>query len=211
MTLVPACFDKDKPVKKMSSNASRALVVALLILNIGTFGCATMALWDKAPNETKTLSYRKGQQFSVLVLNEDQIAVLPKWQKGDPLNNLATIYQFKKSTYESIKPKIKQVTIHENLDVSGKQKEIRCCEGDFKIALDDDSQIILKYANATLTKRSEHEVQFDDPKIDFQRIVFGEKGTDFSWLWKIPLTPVAVAVDVPLTGLLLIIGLTGKM
>lgn len=185
----------------MNTRLTKLLQVAfigVLMLHMGLCGCVTGMMWQKDSSREKVLSDVAGKQFSVMILDEDRIAVLPMKKDGESLNNLATIYKFKKATYESIKPSIKRVQISESITLSSKKKQILHSSANFGIELEGGDRIALEYTDATLTQRSEKEVPFDDPRIYFHRTVYGEKGADFTWLWKVPLTPVTVAADAAL-------------
>ena len=175
--------------------AARALIIGVLILNIGAYGCLTSGLWkDKRAGIRQTVSSRK---LAVLVLKDDQIALLQERPGNSPFDSLATIYRFKKSAYELIKPKIKKVLIREELRLSAGERKIISVNPTFVIALTNGIRIEPEFLDAAPAKRSEHAVLFDDARISFDRTIVVEKtaGPDASWLWKIPLTPAAAALD----------------
>jgi hypothetical protein len=173
--------------------------LGVLILNIGLCGCITGDMWDSHNPETKkvTLSHIKDHRFSIMVLSDERIALLPIHKHIGALSQLATIYKFQNGTYEAIKQDIKKVTILEQFELSSQNQSLKKQGVYFTIELNTGKTLNLEFVDATMTERSNKELVFDDPRIDFQRTVTADKrNINLTWLWKIPLTPLTLAVDV---------------
>jgi hypothetical protein len=187
-------------MKNLSIKTWQSFVIGLLILNIAIFGCATTAMWESKPtHEAPDVLYRNvnSPKLVIMVLSNDQIAVLPSKNGNNQFDDMATIYKFNQSTYESIKPKIQSVVIGESIYLSFEDKNVmKNSRYTFEVKMTDNTTITPEFVNTTLTKRSDKEIAFDDNRINFSRVIYGNKNqTDMSWLWKVPLTPITLAVD----------------
>lgn len=188
--------------------AQRVGGLALLALHMGLCGCLTAGLWDSGrPTRRSTLLCDiNATGFSVQVLAADRIAILPAKGEGDRMKKFATIYSFQSNTYTDIKGSIEKVNINETFHLVGESKWVDRQEAVFIITLNDGRVLPLNYLESTMTSRSEKELHFEDERISFVRKISADKtNIDLSWLYKIPLTPVALGADIAMCAVILVL------
>lgn len=195
-------------MRKPPTFYTRLVVLGVLMVNLGLCGCFTMAMWDHNPPKKiptfTAIDTRRSHDIDVLILDDDRIAVLPTSQSGGPLDNLATLYRFQQADYAAMKPIITKAIIQEEIQLSMDQKAVKYGNMSFTFLLKDQQPITLQYIDTTLITRTGKEIHFSDDRIGFTRTVYAERDsilttTDWSWLYKIPLTPLTLAADATAT------------
>lgn len=186
-------------------------------------GCSvTGHLWDDYSK--KVIARSKGDAFSVALLESGRIAVYTHEIEikdkdrsdfgADPqLRNLAFIYEFDVNAHPDLSRTLVRAHINESVTISFSKEEIIEKKSNFYILLENGVEIKPELVDVTMTDRStEQEIRIDNNKVSYSRVIRTagkEFMADTSFLYRVPITPVAVSIDAAQVTAITSAGLVG--